>query len=802
MKSTLKTKANKQDTNHKQSLSTDNNSLTIQSKIPFILATIGFLLLTLLMFGDVLFTSKDIILSEKGTDLYSQFIDWRTFGFNELRKGNLALWNPYIFSGVPFFGGFQSALLYPLNFFYLLLPISKAVNWSIAFHIFLAGIFMYLWTRNRKLHPLACFLSSIMFMFCGTHFMHIYPGHLPNLCTMIWVPLLLLSIDGFIMNRSLGWYFLGTFALTMQILAGHPQYVFYTLVATFIYSVLNMIKSEKRIKVALGIIAMIISAVAIVSVQLLTGLQSVKESARSGGLTWQMATMFSFPLENLITLLSPKFFGNIKNVPYWGRWYLWEMSLFVSTTGFILAIFGSIYGKRTIRCFSISMVLILLLLALGYYTPLFKILFYWTPGFNKFRGISKFIFQASLFIIMLAGIGLDYLITNKKINLKIFITLLIVCVVICVVALFIRYSAFNNPQGFWHKITISLFNTQESYLPYETYIDPEFIRESGLLASQSLLFSSGTLGLLTLLIFLNRYSNKLSYLIVVLALAELFIFARSVRATFDLNERRIPKLEKLLENYPKDYRILLNYYPNSTMSLGISNIWGHDPGMLQRYAQFIAFTQEQNPDEASPYITFTHFNPLYKMLRCHYLFLIEDNKLTLLENQDVMPRLKLIQKWLLIPERDQIFSMMLNPIFDPNQMVILESTPEHQPIETENKGTVNILESSTDHYIIEANLPSTAILLITDPYSKGWYAKSLINSVQKKYNIMPANYTLMAIPLAKGHHLIKVEYAPLEFRIGKWISIVSVIIYIVLLMWYFVKTYKRRFHSPTTIDTK
>src|SRR5436305_3632771 len=133
----------------------------------------GLAALTLAMFGDVLFARGDRVLSSEGLDLAKQFVHWRTFGFNELRHGHLALWNPHIFSGAPFFGGFQSALLYPPNVLFLMLPPAAAVNWSIALHVFLAGVFTLAWSFRRGLHPWACFLSAVTFMFCGAHFLHI-----------------------------------------------------------------------------------------------------------------------------------------------------------------------------------------------------------------------------------------------------------------------------------------------------------------------------------------------------------------------------------------------------------------------------------------------------------------------------------------------------------------------------------------------------------------------------------------------------------------------------------------------------
>jgi len=186
-------------------------------------------------FGDVLFLTTGKVLSKEGEDLFKQFIYFRDFGFSAIKAGHLALWNPHVFSGTPFFSGFQSALLYPLNFVYLILPLAKAINLEIVLHVFLGGLSMYCWTVYRGLHPFACLFSGILFMFCGPYFFHIYPGHLSNLCSMAWAPLILLAVDAVVDKRSFGWCLFGMFAVAMQLLAGHPQYVFYTGVTATIY---------------------------------------------------------------------------------------------------------------------------------------------------------------------------------------------------------------------------------------------------------------------------------------------------------------------------------------------------------------------------------------------------------------------------------------------------------------------------------------------------------------------------------------------------------------------------------------
>ena len=158
-------------------------------------------LLTALMFGDVLVSPRQV-LSSRDNDLYLQFVPWREFAFGQLGKGNLPLWNPHLFCGAPFLGAPQSALLYPPNWLHLVLPVGPAVNWLIAMHIFWAGLTMYLWTRHRRLHWLACLAAGGVFMFSAVQFLHIVAGHLANLYLMPWVPLLFLAIDGVFDSRA------------------------------------------------------------------------------------------------------------------------------------------------------------------------------------------------------------------------------------------------------------------------------------------------------------------------------------------------------------------------------------------------------------------------------------------------------------------------------------------------------------------------------------------------------------------------------------------------------------------------
>ncbi len=105
--------------------------------------------------------------------------------------------------------------------------------------------------------------------------------------------------------------------------------------------------------------------------------------------------------------------------------------------------------------------------------------------------------------------------------------------------------------------------------------------------------------LLSVLLWRSHFSPRLVYLVPLIAALELFVFARSNRPTFDLETTRLPALQQFFEAHPGDYRVLLPPNPNSGMMTGSQDLWGFDPGVLKRYAEFMTFTQGRDPDTAT-----------------------------------------------------------------------------------------------------------------------------------------------------------------------------------------------------------
>ena len=744
--------------------------ISLAQRRPNLIALAGLFALTIAMFGDLLFAGGTRVVGYQITDLYLQFLPWRDFGFRELGKGNLALWNPYIFGGAPYFGAMQAALLYPPNWLFLVLPLAAAVNWTTALHVFAIGAFTFSWMRIRRLRVAASFLAGVVIMFCGAHFLHIFAGHAPHLLAMTWAPLIFCAIDGLLEYRKFGWCLLGAFAVAMQVLAGFPQHVFYTAIIAGLYSVLRLVE-QRSWSLAAPLLGIYFGGAALSAVQLLAANQTMQETIRGVPLPFSFASRLPFPPENLLTLLVPNIFGEASS--YWGRGYLWESCLFVGIAGILLAVYAAIYCDWKKKWIPLVILFFAFLLALGASTPLYRVLYELVPGFDKFRSVSKFIFTASLFLALLAATGFDRLLQRKRAEFS-FTTGAFVLSALLGCAFF-----WAATTGVWRAFMDRVYTPAESFLSAELYASPQFPLFSQHRTAVSLGIAVASCAIFAVSLALSAWRYRALHAIVLLTAGEMFWFAHEARPSFDSNSVINPDETSFLQAHPGDYRILNRFHPNSGMSLRVPDLWGYDASVVRRYAEFMAWTQGADPDHATQDVNFQWVHPLYAMLRLRYVLQPQPANFQAFEVETPpLPHALLVSRYEIAVGRDAIFEAMRSPNFDPSVEVILEADPIPAPLSVESPGHVEIVSESTDNLIVEADTPQPALLLVTDVFTPSWRAISLPGSSQATYQVQPANYVLRAVPLAAGHHRLRLEYFSRAFEIGKWISFISMILFV------------------------
>src|SRR5579872_3486190 len=586
-------------------------------------------LATAMLFWDFLSPHTNLVLSKAGEDMTADYIGWRQLAFQELRQGHLALWDSQLLSGAPFFGDFQSAILYPPNWLFMVFSMPFAINFGIALHVFLMGWFTYLWVVYRGSHPVSGLMAAFMAMFGGSYFLHIVPGHLPNLCSMVWVPLIFLAVDGYRADRRAKWILLGISAFALQILSGHVQYCYYTVMVEGLYVLLTLPKTDKKLQFLTGLFFMGAGAGLLTAVQIGAGWDAASESLRGQKLPINIVDIADMTPERLWCLLMPDFFGSWNH--YWGGGFYWEGATFVSLTGFILALAAFRISSHPQKKIFGGIILFLVLLAVGTRTPLFVLFYKYFPLFGQFRGVSKMNIFITLYFAVLAAMGLDEILKNPKAIKGLAKSTAWGCLVLFFLVLLVQLGPWLSGRRLFHK----------------------FADHLGQIAG-SLVLCGVLLGVLTLLSVLAQKRPLLRYGFVVISFLELFFFAKSNLPFFDYKTYtdKISDIQKICREDPGDYRILIgNSY---ALSSSAKDIWGEDPVIPSRYARFLALTQHCDADSAFlQKFTFHEFPPALGLLRLRYK-LEEEGKRMKVEGLRLReaPRAYLARHWEILKQSE------------------------------------------------------------------------------------------------------------------------------------------------------
>ena len=728
---------------------------------------------TLLMFCGVL-SNPGRVLSAPRTDTWHIFLPYRAFATREILHGHWPAWCPQIYGGMPFLANFESAMFYPPNLIFLVLPLGMAINLSFVSHILLLGVFTFLWSRADGRRVVPATMGAVLTMFGGSVFGHLYAGHLPTILTIAWTPLLLLAADRCLLGERRG-LVLGSFALGMQLLAGHPQYALDGALVVFAYASLRLWISGASWR-GLGMLVLVyIFGALLAAGQIIPGLEAAREGARVSMSGYKMVVDASLPPVELLTLFAPRLFGDMVNVPYWytSRFYFWECCMFVSVTAVVLAFLGAFRVRTPGARVALWMVVALLVAALGKATPLYRFLCP-LPGFSLLRGPSKFVFYMTLFLNRLAELGLDDLGHRHPVGRRTTGSLFLV-------ALAFAGGAWGVHAVFTRQpLALGLLQT---LLGGPVWLPGPLVgsQKARALAVSSLLVAAAMFALVACVLMLARRHRAVLYVLPVMAILEVFNFSGSLCATFSM-ARYQASVNRFHSRRPGDRILEWLSDPNGGLLTGARNVWGLDPDPLARYLDFIRYTQ-QLPLHVydRDFLAFRGVHPLYvQMLRLDRVYYAGQDGMRSFDLHGACPRLMLVGHCTVMHGEPAILAALSQKGFDPRHEVILESQPVPAPVDGV-RGTMRVVSEDSDSMTIEGVLDRPALLVVTDAYARDWVAEPLAGSAQSRYQVMPADYILRGIPLEKGRQRFRLVYRPRFLLVAESVSAVSWLV--LLLVW-------------------
>ena len=368
-----------------------------------------------------------------GFDLVNYFYPLKTYAARRLAAGDIPLWNPDLFFGSPFLANIQNGVLYPPNLLFSWLSFPDALLANTIGHFWWGALGMYLLVRlGWGCSRFAALLAGGVF--AGSGFLGAHVGHLNQVQAAVWLPWLLLSLER-AAGGSVVWLVLGGWLLALQLLAGHTQEVYYSLLTVGIWAVALVVLRRPdgwrlapgawrlggpaggrfrhrqwrtlahqlpRIDTGLAplivLVVVVVNAAGLAAAQLLPTIELSGLSHRAGGLTLDEATALAVDRTHILESLLPTF------------WELpsQEVIGYVGVAALVVALAGLTHPLRLGRAVVLAGIAALAVtLALGRYTSVYLLLHDWLPAFDAFRAPGRWLFIVTVALAGLAGLGAD-----------------------------------------------------------------------------------------------------------------------------------------------------------------------------------------------------------------------------------------------------------------------------------------------------------------------------------------------------------------------------------------------------------
>jgi uncharacterized membrane protein YfhO len=714
-----------------------------------------------------------------GGDLAQFLYPTYKFAAEWWRRGVIPLWNPYLFSGMPFVGDIQSGIFYPLNLltFFISSPLTlRDMEFLSVLHFFIAGAGMYLFLRFGKLRfetrdsrlgfpnvyssisILASLAGAIAFEFSDLFITHF--GNLNLIAVIAWMPLVLLFYRRAQTDGRPGFAAVSGVFLGIAFLAGHIQSFLFILIALFLLAIGMMIENRIRPADSMhyigGLVIAGVISFGIAAPSLLPSIEMTQNTLRTA-YKYIDAAQYSLPPAELIGLFVPGFFGRGPQ-DAWGPWSRVEVG-YIGVLPILLAFLAIVLRRDRVTRFFGAFAIIGLALALGGYAILHGWLFQFAPVFGQLRAPARFIVLLDFGLAVLAALGFDSLLHSlPRVSEIIFKRIVRIAPW---VSLLIALAAGSTAYAI-----LALGQGQDAVL---------FARISNAANALAFFILLFALALALIIARATRFFRPRVW--AVLALALIFFDVLSLGAYVDVS----PNDPGIIYHHNDSMAFMLadgglvridargtsvdSIFPADTPILyGMFSVDGDNPLVLADYDRYW-----QNLGSRS--------SRLYDLLNVKYLIarknvpvdrekfqpVFDEQAINIYGNMRMIPRAFVVFDTQIVADKNAAFDAIHAPDFEPTKTVVLERKVDSQP-STVNSGqaSVNIVGYGPNEILIDTNTSNDGVLVLSEVYYPGW--RAWVDD--KEVFVLRADFLFRAVQLSTGSHRVRLVYDPILFNIG------------------------------------
>lgn len=353
------------------------------------------------------------------SDSTQVFEPWRVYTARRLHEGSIPLWNPDNMLGAPFVGNSQSAVFYPLNWLYYLLPSGYIFLFSTWLKLFLTCIGTYLFARQAlKVGPLPSVVAMLTYSFGA--FMSVWLVYPLSDVTM-WLPWTMWATSRLMQKPSPRRIAILAVVAGMSLLAGHAETQFHVGLATGIFALFEVFRAgplqSRRIISSLAMWGVGYGlGFCLAAIELLPFVEYLNHSAMLA-IRSNSTDMEYQPFFYGWTLFSPRLFGTpqaFNPSSWWGPGNYNETNAYCGVLAILLSPFVIFLRNRSQRLLALFVLaLALVCIDIIYKGPVLYDLASKVPFLRLLRN-GRLVFVVEFAIAMLGALGLEAIVCSMR----------------------------------------------------------------------------------------------------------------------------------------------------------------------------------------------------------------------------------------------------------------------------------------------------------------------------------------------------------------------------------------------------
>lgn len=678
-------------------------------------------------------------------------------------RGELPLWNPYNFCGIPFLAQWNTMALYPPALFYLVLPLSWSLGVFNVAHLFLGAMGMYFlayrWTGNR----LGACVAGTAYS-CNGLMWHALMWT-SNTAALGWMPWVVLLTERAWRDGGRRNVITAALAGTMQMLSGAPEPILLTwVVLGFLWLREMLFGNSPRGHICRRLLAIGCTITGLSAAQLLPFLQLIAHSQRDssfGDSRWAMPLWgwanFVVPLFHCTPSILGVFSQDIQQ---------WTASYYMGIGVLALAILASWRGREPRVRLLAAIAVGGIVLSMGERGHVFSWVRHVVPVLGVMRYPIKLVILPVFALPLLAAFALNgFTRANSLDNRRVWLRPLTVCVILSFAVAAILANARHSPlAGDDWPVTLESGLTRAAFLI-------SILFAACLLARPLPPRTTGLIGAaLVLLVALDALTHtpKQNPTLTVRAYDPLGI-EQSVKARLGESRALVdPRLQAFLSHagttnifkYFTGFRRAL--YMDCNLLENIPTAGGFFSISLRQQSKVSSLLNDATGGLPEPLADFVGGSQISA----------PDTSFTWIDRPHFMPLITAGQKPIFAGP-DETLEAIASPSFDPRATVFLPLLARDS-VTALNQSAAHIIsqEFLAQRVSMEVQADTPSMVVVAQSFYEPWHA--YVDG--RRVPLWEANYAFQALETPAGRHRITIVYEDRMFEAGALISLPTLLV--------------------------